>query len=70
MIVEASKRLAEVLSLAEDRQPTEASLKTLEADLLEEPRVVMDRPAPLGVVIGGIVRGAGPPPATRAPVIA
>ena len=63
----ASKPLnarAEVLALAQDRQPREAGLEAFEAELLVEARVVDDRPAPLVVVVRGVVGRARAP---RAP---
>src|SRR4026208_1029909 len=62
--VEVGERGAEVLALAEDRQPAQASLKPSETDLLEQASIVSDRLAPLFVVITDVERvGAAPPTA-------
>ena len=59
--LELREGAAEVLALAEDRDPAQARLKTFEADLLEQPPVVGDRPAPLVVVVVDVERiGARP----------
>ncbi len=42
---------AEVVALAEDRDPAQARLKAFEADLFEQPPVVGDRPAPFMIVV-------------------
>jgi hypothetical protein len=52
-----AQRAAEGVALAEDGQPGEAGLEALEAELLEEAAVVVDRPPPLGVVVGEELRG-------------
>ena len=62
-----AKAAAEILALPQDRQPGQAGLEAFEADLLEQPTVVGDRPAPFAVVIGGIVRRAAVPEAARLP---
>ncbi len=49
--VELVERAAEVLSLAQDDQPRQPTLKRLEGDSLEQRLGVPQRPAPLGVVI-------------------
>ena len=49
--VEPAKRGAEVLALAEDGQPAEARHEAFEHQLLEQALVVIDRPAPLHVVV-------------------
>jgi hypothetical protein len=54
--VEARERLPEVLALAQNRQPREAGLEAFEAELLEEPPVVVDRKAPLVVVVRAVFR--------------
>ena len=52
---------AEVVALAEDRDPAQARLKAFEADLLEQPPVVGDRPAPFVIVVVDVeLIGAGP----------
>jgi hypothetical protein len=66
--VEARKGAAEILALPEDGDPREAGLEALQAHLLEEPRVVVDRPAPFMVVIGEIEFVATRPEAAATPV--
>ena len=68
--VEAGEGAAEILALAQDRQPGEAGLKALEAELLEQAAVVGDRPAPFVVVIGRDSRHGRAPPAARPAVVA
>src|SRR6185312_6889283 len=53
--VEIREGLAKSLALAQDRQPRQAGLEPLQADLLEKTPVVRDRPPPLMVVIVQIV---------------
>ena len=65
--IEAVERLAEILALPEDGQPGQSRLETFEADLLEQPDVVADRPAPFVVVIVAVeLVIAGPGAAQRA----
>ena len=64
-VVEAVEGGAEVLALAQDREPGEAGLERLERQPLVEPAVVGDRPAPLLVVVGDVVGGRQPPFAPR-----
>ena len=45
--VEPGERPPEVLALAQDRQPGEARLKPLEAELLEQPPVVVRPGGPI-----------------------
>jgi hypothetical protein len=59
----------EVRPLAEDREPGEAGLEALEAELLEEPAIVGDREAPLLVVVGAVERVAAAPAAARDAVL-
>ena len=59
--VEAGEGVAEILALAEDRQPRQAGLEALEADLLEQPEIVGDRPPPFAIVIDRVVRRARHP---------
>ena len=47
---------AEVLALAQDRQPREPRLEALEAEPLVESALVRDRPPPLLVVVGDVER--------------
>src|SRR5690606_36672046 len=49
--IEAFEGFAEVLALAQDGQPGQAGLESLQADLLEKPPVVAYRPPPFMVVI-------------------
>ena len=64
--IEVAEGAAEVLALAQDRQPREPRLKALEHELLEEPRVVGDRASPFVVVVGDVERIGRRPPAARA----
>ena len=60
--VEPVKRLTEMLTLPQDRQPAQTRLKSLEADLLEQSRVIADRPPPFAIVVLDVERiGAAPP---------
>ena len=68
--VEAGEGAAEVLALPQDRQPRQAGLKAFEADLLEQARVVGDRPAPFAVVVGGVLGRARAPEAAALAVLA
>ena len=68
--VEAVEGGPKVLSLAQDRDPGEAGLEPLEAELLEEPHIVDHRPAPLVVVVLVVVGGRAGPAATNDPVVA
>ena len=63
--IEAGERAAEVLALAQDRQPREPGLEPLEAEPLVEPALVGDRPAPLLVVVRDVERVARRPAAGR-----
>ena len=54
--IEAVESAAEVLPLAQDRDPGEAGLETIEDQLLEQGPVVRLGHAPVGVVIGDIER--------------
>src|SRR5207237_10376317 len=66
-VLEIGKGGAEVLALAQDRQPAEPRHEALQAELLEQPAVVLDRTAPLLVVVGEIDRVRGAPPAAGPP---
>jgi len=68
-VVEPGKRLSKVVPLPENREPAQPRLKPFEADLLEEPHVVVDRPPPLLIVIRDIVRRAPAPPTPLGPVL-
>ena len=67
--IEVGKPRPEVLPLVENRQPGEPSLKTLQTDLLEEPLVVGDSPAPLVVVIDAVDLWLDTPPAAIEAII-
>ena len=54
--VEAEERLPVALALAQDRDPGEPRLRALEAEQLEERAVVVQRDAPLVVVVGLVER--------------
>ena len=68
--VEPPEGGAEALALPQYRQPAEARLEALQADLLEEPPVVGDRVSPLLVVVPGVERVAARPEAADDPVFA
>ena len=68
--IESGEPRPEALPLAQDREPGETRLEALETDLLEEPVVVRDRPAPLVVVVIPIDLRLGSPPAARDSVVA
>ena len=67
--VEAGERLPEVVALPQDRQPGEARLEPLEHELLEQAAVVVDREAPLGVVVGLVLGRRRAPEAAGNPVL-
>jgi hypothetical protein len=67
--VEAGERAPEALPLAQDRQPGEPGLEALEAELLEQPAVVVDREAPFGVVVRPVLLGRVAPAAPDDPVV-
>src|SRR5262245_58043495 len=62
--VETLERLPEILALAKNRDPAQARLKSLEADLLEQPVIVDDRPSPFTIVIGDVQLVLTWPPAS------
>jgi hypothetical protein len=68
--LEAAEGAPEGLALAQDREPGEAGLEALEAELLEEPAVVGDGQAPLAVVIVAVERVRSAPGAARLAVVA
>ena len=68
--LEARERGPEVLALAQDRQPRQARLEALQHQPLVDAAVVGDRPAPLLVVVGGVVGRRAAPPAAPAAVLA
>jgi hypothetical protein len=67
--IEPRERGSEVLALAQDRQPRQARLKTLEAQLLEQTMVVGDAEPPLGVVVRHVLGRRGAPTAPRLSVV-
>jgi hypothetical protein len=67
--IEAGECRAEVVPLAQNRQPAEARLKPFEADLLEEAMIVGDGNAPLLIVIPLIQRVPPRPPAPHHPIV-
>ena len=62
---ETAKRAPEPVALAEDGQPRQARLESLERELLVERAIVERRPAPFVVVVVAIERIAVGPPAAR-----
>ena len=65
---EAGERRAERRPLAQDREPGQPRLERLEGQPLEQRVVALERPAPLGVVVGDVLGRAGAPRAARQPV--
>src|SRR5262249_46215581 len=63
--LEAVERAAEVLALAQDRQPGETRLEGLEDEPLIEPHLVVQGPAPLTVVVVDVFGCAQRPEAAR-----
>ena len=53
--VEACEGGAEILTLAQDRQPRKAGLEAFKADFLEQARIGVNRTAPFVVVIGEVI---------------
>jgi len=68
--VEAAKRAAERVALAEDDEPAQAGLESFQADLLEEPPPVTHGHSPFAVVVAAVERIAVAPEAADDPVIA
>jgi len=66
--VEVGEGAPEVVALAQDRQPRQTGLEALEADLLEQPVIVMDVPSPLVIVVGDVV-GILPRPPAAGPAV-
>jgi len=62
--VESGECLPECFSFPQDREPTEARLKSFETDFFEQPVVVNDRTPPFLVVVAKIERIAAGPPAS------
>src|SRR5438105_3954363 len=57
----------EPLSFAQDGEPRQPALETLQAQLLEHPAIVADRPSPLEVVVTLVLgRGGGPGASSQA----
>ena len=67
--VEAGERAAEVLALAQDRQPRQARLERLEGDAFEEGDVAVHGSTPLGVVVLDVVGRRQAPRAPHQPVV-
>src|SRR5690606_37475955 len=63
--VEAVEHRAETLALAQYGDPAQARLEAFKADLLEQPRIADDRPAPFMVVIMAVKRVVSGPGAAR-----
>ena len=63
--IEVMEGGAEILALGEDGAPAQARLEALEAQLLEQAPVVVDREAPFGVVIAEKLRRGAAPAASR-----
>src|SRR5210317_997092 len=66
--VEAVEPVPQSIALAQHGQPTEPSLKALEAHLLEPLNVTDRRSSPLLIVVGDVVIVARAPTAPRPPV--
>ena len=62
--VEMRECIPEILALAENREPRQSGLKTLQTDLFEQPGVVDNRASPFGVVIFDVLLVITRPPAT------
>jgi hypothetical protein len=54
--IEPFERGAKALALAQDRQPAEPGLETLETQSLVEPALIADGATPLLVVVGDVER--------------
>ena len=67
--IELGERSPKVLALAQDRQPRQPRLEPLQAQLLEQPPIVVDRPPPLVIVIGDVIGEVAGPPAPGAAVV-
>jgi hypothetical protein len=63
--LEPGKGAAEIVALPQYRDPGQARLEALEAELLEQVAVVRRRAAPFGVVVGLVQRVAAGPGAAR-----
>jgi hypothetical protein len=59
------ERLSEILALAQDRDPRQSGLETVEHQFFIQRAVVIFRHAPFGVVIGHIERVFAGPRAPR-----
>src|SRR6266851_10429250 len=66
--IEARERGPEVLPLAQDNQPGQPRLKSLQADSFEDPDVISDRPAPLRIVIAEVLGTAQTPRTAKAAI--
>src|SRR4029077_11365640 len=67
--VEPREGGAEVLPLAQDRQPGQPGLEALQAEPLEDGRVAVQRAAPLLVVVRDVLGGTQPPRAAQLSVL-
>jgi hypothetical protein len=63
--VEACEAAPECVALPEDREPGEARLEALQADLLEQAHIVRGGKAPLLVMVGEVLRSGGAPEAAE-----
>src|SRR5262249_50847147 len=68
-VVEVGKGGPECLALAQDRQPRQPGLEALQAELLEQPRVVGDGEAPFAVVVRAVLPSGLRPPASRQAIL-
>ena len=59
------ERSPKVFTLAKNGQPGESGLEALQANLLEEPKIVSDRATPFFVVVSLVVRVVTSPPTAR-----
>src|SRR5207237_2200036 len=68
--VEGGEGPPEPLSFAQDGEPRQPALETLQAQLFEHPAVVANRPSPLEVVVTLVLRRGGGPGASSQAVLA
>ena len=66
--IKARKGGTKILTLAQDRQPGQPGLETLQADLFEEPDIVIDGQTPFVIVVMEIIGQVAGPEATRHPI--
>lgn len=67
--VKISERFSEVFTLAENSQPGEPRLESLQANLFEEAEIVGDRAAPFFVVVSLVILVVASPPTTRDAIV-